>query len=456
MLARDAIRVHRPIVPSEYYGSDPELLPSGLSPSMPPASLFWLVALLLAAGTVTALVWPLLRARPNVSPPDEGAATDVYRDQKRQLDNELAAGAITRAERDAQLDEIAARLGAELAAPLPAAANASPRTSYVAALILVAAIPATALVLYATFGSPAALTSATEANAHPAMSPEQVVAMVDKLAARMKEHPEDPTGWRLLARAYAALGRFPDAIAAFKEAAERGPADATLFADWADALAMHNQSLQGEPSQLIARALAIDPRQPKALSLAATAALERKDYGVAIDEWRKLKAQFPAGSDEAKEIDSMIAEAGAARQRAPTRPGAAAGSTSAPAASDSAGTAAAGVSAITGRVALDPKLRDRVSANDTLFVFARAVNGPRMPLAVLRATAGELPRNFTLDDSMAMAPAARLSGASDVVVEARISKTGSATPSPGDLQGKSGAVKPGAQDVSIVIDDVVR
>jgi cytochrome c-type biogenesis protein CcmH len=422
---------------------------------MTPAPLFWLVALLLAAGTVTALVWPLLRARPNVSPLDEGAATDVYRDQKRQLDDELAAGAITRAERDAQLDEIAARLGAELAAPLPAAAQASPRTSYVAALILVAAIPATALVLYATFGSPGALTGATEASARPAMSQEQVVAMVDKLGARMKEHPEDPTGWRLLARAYAALGRYPDAIAAFKEAAERGPPDATLFADWADALAMHNQSLHGEPSQLIARALAIDPRQPKALSLAATAALERKDYGVAIDEWRKLKAQFAPGSEEAKEIDSMIAEATAARQGGVMSPGAKGGGNATPA-TGAATTANAGDTAIAGRVALDPKLRDRVSANDTLFVFARAVNGPRMPLAVLRTTAGELPRDFTLDDSMAMAPAARLSGANEVVVEARISKSGSATPSSGDLQGKSGVVKPGAQDVSIVIDDIVR
>jgi cytochrome c-type biogenesis protein CcmH len=424
---------------------------------MPPAPLFWLVALLLAVGTVTALVWPLLRARQNASSVDEAAATDVYRDQKRQLDDELAAGAITRAERDAQLDEIAARLGAELAAPLPAAVQASPRTSYVAALILVAAIPATALVLYATFGSPGALTGATQASAQPAMTQEQVVAMVDKLAARMKEHPEDPTGWRLLARAYAALGRFPDALAAFREAAERGPPDAALFADWADAQSMHNQSLQGEPSKLIARALAIDPRQPKALSLAATAALERKDYGVAIDEWRKLKAQFTSGSEEAKEIDSMIAEASAARQGGAMAPGAKGGGSAAPAAAAGAATIGnTAETAIAGRVSLDPKLRNRVAANDTLFIFARAVNGPRMPLAVLRTTAGELPRNFTLDDAMAMAPTARLSGASEVIVEARISKSGSATPSPGDLQGKSAVVKPGAQDVSVVIDDVVR
>jgi len=424
---------------------------------MPPAPLFWLVALLLAAGTVAALVWPLLRTRTDASLVDEGGATDVYRDQKRQLDEELAAGAITRAERDAQLDEIAARLGAELAVPLRAATNASARASYVAALILVAAIPAMALALYATFGSPGALTSATEASARPAMTQEQVVAMVDKLAARMKEHPEDPTGWRLLAHAYAALGRFPEAIAAFKEAAERGPPDAPLFADWADALAMHNQSLQGEPSQLIARALAIDPRQPKALSLAATAALERKDYGVAIDEWRKLKAQFAPGSEEAKEIDSMIAEASAARQGGAMSLGAKGGGNPAPAAAAGAASpASTAETAIAGRVSLDPKLRDRVAANDALFIFARAVNGPRMPLAVLRTTAGELPRNFTLDDSMAMAPTARLSSASEVVVEARISKTGSAMPSPGDLEGSSGAVKPGTHDVSILIDRLVR
>jgi len=434
---------------------------------MPPAPLFWVVALLLAAGTVATLVWPLLRARTGASAQGEGAATDVYRDQKRQLDDELAAGAVTRGERDAQLDELAARLGAELAAPVPERARASPRAPYIAALILVAVIPVSALMLYATFGSPGALREEAQANGQHAMSPEQVVAMVDKLAARMKEHPEDPTGWRLLARANAALGRYPEAIAAFNEAAVRGPADAALFADWADVLAMQNRSLQGEPSQLVARALEIDPAHPKALSLAATAALERKDYEGAIGEWRKLKMQFPAGSDEAKEVDAMIADADAARRGAPmspalgsatpgsaTQPGT--GSATPPTGGASAPATGAQASAITGRVSLDARLRDRVAANDTVFIFARAVNGSRMPLAILRTTVGELPREFTLDDSMAIAPSARLSGANDVVVEARISKTGSATPAPGDLQGTSGAVKPGAHGVSIVINDIVR
>ncbi|HLW11557.1 MAG TPA: c-type cytochrome biogenesis protein CcmI [Casimicrobiaceae bacterium] len=404
---------------------------------MPFASLFWLVALLLVAATVAALVWPLLRGRNTPLPEDDAAATNVYRDQKRQLDDELAAGVITRAERDAQLDELSARLGAELAVGTAPAARISPRSSYVAALILVAVIPASALLLYASFGSPGSLRTATPASEAPPMSQEQIVAMVDKLATRMKEHPEDPTGWRLLARAYASMGRFGESVAAFNEAAARAPADAPLLTDWADALAMQNQSLQGEASKLVARALALDPKYPKALALAATAALERKDYGGAIDEWRKLKLEFPPGGEEAKQIDAMIAEADAARNGAMT-------------------SASVDASAITGRVSLDPKLRDRVGAGDTLFIFARAVNGPRMPLAVVRTAANELPRDFRLDDSMAMTPAARLSAAGQVIVEARVSKSGSATPVPGDLQGTSAAVRPGAHDVSIAIDDVVR
>ena len=439
---------------------------------MPPAPLFWLVALLLVAATVAALVWPLLRNRGMPSQSGNGTVAEVYRDQKRQLDAELAAGAISYEERDAQLAELAARLGSEIAAEMPReAARSSPRAAYAAALILVAVIPASALLLYAAFGSPDSLRVAAQAGERAPPSHTEIVTMVDKLAVRMKEHPEDPTGWRLLARAQAALGRFPEAVAAFHEAASRSPEDASLLADWADALAMQNKSLAGEPSRLIARALALDPDHPKALSLAASAALERKDYATAIAQWRRLGAQFAPGSDEAKEVDAMIAEAQAAQRGAtPTAPLAAnaldAGANALDAGANAAGPGAnaaaprareaSPAAAITGRVALDPKLRARVAPSDALFIFARAAAGPRMPLAALRSTAGELPREFRLDDSMAMTPAARLSGAAEVVVEARISKSGNALPAPGDLQGASAPVRPGTGGVSIVINDVVR
>ena len=426
-------------------------------PSNAPATLsftplFWIVALLLVAAAVAALVWPLLSSRTARAPAaDDGASASVYRDQKRQLDDELGAGAITRAERDRQLDEIAARLGAELdaSAGTPSAPPRSTRASYVTALVLVAVIPVAALALYATFGNPALLQRQAESDERAPMSHEQIEAMVAKLATRMKERPEDPAGWRLLARAYTAMGRYADAVEAFIEAAKRSPEDASLLADWADALAMQKQTLQGEPSRLVERALALDPNHPKALSLAASAALERKDYDAAIAQWRRLKMQFPPGDAETREVDAMIAEAEAAKRGAP------AAAAADGAAGREASATAADAAAITGRVSLDPKLRERAAANDTLFVFARAVDGPRMPLAVARTTASALPYAFRLDDSMAMTPAARISAAGEVVVEARLSKTGGATPASGDLRGTSGPVKPGTRDVLIVINDVV-
>ncbi|HET9668072.1 MAG TPA: c-type cytochrome biogenesis protein CcmI [Casimicrobiaceae bacterium] len=425
---------------------------------MPPAPLFWLVALLLAAASVTALVWPLLRNRAREAIADDAAATDVYRDQKRQLDEELAAGAITHAERDAQVDELATRLSHELDERVATTPAPPARSSYVAALILVGIIPVAALALYATFGSPAALRAeaGTAATAESKMSAEEIDELVGKLAARMKERPEDPKGWELLARTYAALGRFDESVAAYKEAAARGAPDASLYADWADAVAMRNQSLGGEASQLIAQALALDPNHPKALALAATAALQRKDYAGAIADWRKLKAQLPPQSDEAKSIDAMIAEADAAQRGEGKPSGEATPAASASVSAKAANGSPAENSAITGRVSLDPKLRDRVEAGETLFIYARPASGSRMPLAVLRLPASDLPHDFRLDDSLAMTPAAKLSTASEVIVEARISKTGSATPASGDLRGTSGPLAPGAHDVLIVINDVVR
>jgi cytochrome c-type biogenesis protein CcmH len=450
---------------------------------MPSAPAFWLVALLMLAATVAALVWPLLRRRGAVRVETEAAATtDVYRDQKRQLDADWAAGAITRDERDRGLDELSSRLGAELARqPRAPAESASTRSSLIAALVVAAALPVTALALYAAFGAPDALRRTTTTDAGAPKSHDEIVAMVENLAARMKERPEDPTGWRLLARAYAAMGRFDESVAAFAQAATRGTEDASLLADWADALAMKQQSLQGEPARLIARALTLDPNHPKALSLAASAAFYRNDFDQAIAEWRKLQAQYAPGSDEAREVGAMIAEAETAKRggsAASAGPPTAAANAAPTAASNAAANAApnaaasgppniaanaaanadntAEASAITGSVSLDAKLRDRATAGDTLFIYARAPTGSRMPVAITRTTAGAWPREFRLDDSMAMTPAARLSNVPEVIVEARISKSGNAIPASGDLVGSSGAIRPGARGVSIVIADVVR
>jgi len=176
------------------------------------------------------------------------------------------------------------------------------------------------------------------------------------------------------------------------------------------------------------RKLALDPNNPKALALAGAVAFERKDYRTAVQYLERLERIEPADSPYAQEIRAGLAQA---RQLAGMADG-------------------AGVS---GTVSLAPSLKSRVAPDDTVFVFARAVDGPRMPLAVLRLRAKDLPARFTLDDSMAMSPQARLSGVSRVVVGARISKSGNAMPQAGDLQGLAPAVDVGASGVQVEIND---
>ena len=306
-----------------------------------------------------------------------------------------------------------------------------------------------------TFGpSPAEATAGTPpsqgAAAQPQVTREQIEAMVEKLAQRMKDRPDDAQGWMMLARAYSVLDRPADALPAYARAASLRPDDATTLADYADAIALRNGGHgDAQSDALLARALTLEPANPKALALAGTAAFDRADYAGAARQWQKLARALPPTDPEQSRIEASIAEA---RQRAglPATAEAAAPAGSSTAATAPTGTAAAD-SAITGTVALAPALAARADPDDTVFVFARAAQGPRMPLAVLRARVRDLPMSYRLDDSMAMAPSARLSGATQVVVGARVSKSGNAMPQAGDLTGESAPIAPGARGVAITI-----
>jgi cytochrome c-type biogenesis protein CcmH len=186
--------------------------------------------------------------------------------------------------------------------------------------------------------------------------------------------------------------------------------------------------LDGEPEQLLARALELEPTNLKALALAGTAAFARGDYAAAAARWEKMLPLVPPDSEEARSIQASVDEAKAFLKNAPLR----------------------------GMVRLAPQLKGKASPDDTVFIFARAAEGPAMPLAVLRRQVRDLPFAFSLDDTMAMAPGARLSGFPRVVVAARVSKSGNPAPQPGDLQGSSAPVANDADGVSVVIDSVVR
>ena len=396
---------------------------------------------------------PLARA-PRAAGPSLGEANlEVLRSQRREIEADAASGLLGAHERERALAELVDRARGELALPAEAAAVRAVRKPWATIAAVAVALPACAVGVYFAFGDPASL-QARPATAH--LDDAQIVAMVDSLAAKVRERPDDARGWALLARSMAALGRFDESAQAYDHLLGLTPGDAQVYADYADALAMaHGRSLAGKPYELARHALELDPRNAKALALAGTAALEAGDFPAAARYWRDLAAEMPPGSDDERQVLAMLDDlnqrATAAGKPLPQSPPA----TRAAASVGSGMVPSVGSGKVTGSVRLAPALAAKMAAGDTLFVFARAEAGSRMPLAVLRTTAASLPLEFSLDDSMAMSPMAKLSSASAVRVEARVSRSGSATPQAGDLAGASDVVKPGALGVKIVIDKVV-
>ncbi len=282
----------------------------------------------------------------------------------------------------------------------------------------------------------------------------RISGMVDRLAERLKTRPDDAEGWQMLGRSYATLGKHGQAIGAYETALRLRPNEPTLLAELAFSAAITNRRVGGADSaQLLQRALKLDPRNPKALALAGTLSLERKDYQGAVQYWEQLARNEPADSPLGRQIQASIAQArqlaGSQAALLPVADDALASITAPPA------PRAAAAGTVNGTVTLAPALLGRVSPDDTVFVFARAVNGSRMPLAVLRKQVKDLPLRFTLDDSLAMSPAAKLSSAANVVVGARISKSGKAGAQEGDLQGHLPAVALGTANLKLEISEVV-
>ena len=409
--------------------------------------MFWICAAGLVALALLFVLVPLLRRRTEARLVDSaGSNLSVLRDQVAELDAELAAGSIGAEQHGLARGELERRALEEAGAADTPAAPGARGTAWV----LGVAIPAFAIGVYLAIGNPRGIvgTGSPVADEQAQVTPGQVEEMVARLAQNLEKNPGNPEGWTLLGRTYGALGRFGDSARAYARASALLPRDAQLLADHADALAMaQDRKVGGEPLRLIQEALKLDPDNLKALALAGSEAFERRDFKAATDFWQRAARAAPPGSELAQAIEANIAEA---RTLGNVAPPVAAGPA---AAQGSPGSAAGGT--VGGRVTLSPALAAKVAPTDTLFVFARAAAGPRMPLAILRRSAGDLPTSFRLDDSMAMAPEMKLSNFGSVVIGARVSKSGNAAPQSGDLQGQSAPIKVGGGDIEIVIDQVV-
>ena len=409
-------------------------------------AVFWMLAALMTLVALAFVLVPLLRARPPAGRSAEEANLEALRGQRRELEADIATGVVPKEAREEVLAELVQRAEADLAASTSAASAPQGRKSWIPALLAAVGIPVIAFGIYAAIGAPLA----TDARVHAggAMDQKNVADLVDRLAQKVRERPDDARGWALYARSTASLGRYEESAKAYEHLMKLVPGDAQVMADYADVLGMvQGKSLAGRPLEIVKNALMIDPENQKALALAATATMDLGNYAESIGYWERLAKLIPPGSDDDKEVREVIAEL---RSRAGMPPAPVATAVAkAPAAAPGPGKTVSGV------VTVAPEIASKIASTDTLFVFARAEGGPRAPLAVLRGTAKQLPLVFALDDTMAMSPQWSLSKASDLRIEARVSKSGNALPQPGDLMGTSAVVKPGAKDVRIVLDKVL-
>lgn len=411
-------------------------------------TLFMAIAVCMVLAALAIIIVPLLRSSRRTA--RQGQDLMVLADGLRELDAERAAGDMGAPEYErARLDLERQALQSQQAADINV--EGSLRANWGVALVTAIALPLLAGGLYLSIGQPGTLkpgaAQVAQVNGDDAHAPDD--AAVAALQARLAKDDKDVEGWVLLARSYFQMRRVDDALNAYRKATTLVADNPDLWVEYANTLAIaHNRDLSGEPTQMVERALKIDPNNFNALAFAGLAAFQRDDRAVALQYWERLKTLLPPGSEDNKRIDELIARAGgnvvAAGQ----------GSAQTPSTQLTA-VAPAGAVAIHGTVALNSALASQVAAADTLFIYARAPEGPPMPLAAVRAQATGWPVSFTLDDSSAMVAERALSKFPHVNLIARISRTGSPAAQPGDIEGSIDNVALGSKNVRIVLDRVV-
>ena len=422
-------------------------------------TLFWIACAVLLIVALPFVVLPLWHsAGGNTAGNDkeiqrDAANLEILRDQSAELDADLRDGLLTQDAYEQGKRELQARLLEEVnVAEQPA--RPPHRSARMLAIMLAVLLPLFSVLLYLTIGNTKALLPQPEVAVGGDFGIIRSEAKLQELEKKLAQQPENPDGWVVLARSYTELQRFPDAVRAYAQLVKLVPGEAHIWASYADVYAMsNNQSLLGEPTIFLNKALELDSNNTMALALAGSAAMERGDYPAAITHWTKLADLMPQDNPELKMIRDGIQQA---RNFLALQKGGKEKLAKLPSDKAPGKVADNPASTITGRVSLSPSLAGKASPTDTVFIFVRNVEGSKTLIAALRKEVKDLPLQFVIDESMVMQPKMKLSGFGKVEVVARVAISGNPVGQPGDLQGSTGAIKPGDKDVNIAIDQVMK
>lgn len=382
---------------------------------------FWIFAIALIALALVILLLPLLRAA-RAQPDDQRQQQNIQiaREKKQQLETQLADGDIDQAGFDSAYLDLQNALALELDSGVRQQQETRGRWM---AFVVLLAVPVASVALYLTLGeyrvieNPELVRAAPPAQtaAAPQMSLEE---METRLKQRLRENPEDAEGWFMLGRTMMTSQRFDEAVAAYQRSHDLLSDEPGIMFALADALAMQNNgNLQGEPEELVQRGLKLAPRFPNGLWLAGMAAEQRQDFRGAHRYWTQLLPLITDNPESTSEIKNLLASL---EQRNPEL-------------ATATSTAASGGGSIQVAVDISAELRARASPEVSVFVYAKAMQGPPMPLAVKKMQLKDLPASLALSDADAMMPALKLSSFDQVVVGARVSFSGNPVAQSGDF-----------------------
>jgi len=417
-------------------------------------TLFWTISAALLLLAIIFLMVPLWRKSSSSNEVLRDTANlGILRDQSEELETDLRNGLLSQEAYEQGKLELQKRLLEEVKITEQPVVKVPRNPNKVLAIVLAIALPLFTIPTYLEVGNTKAMLPLEQQNAAANDSLLTTEEELQELASDLEDDP-DANGWYRLASSYIALKRYEEGAKAYEELLKLVPDEAQLWANYADVYAMaHGKTLQGpEVAKMLETALDLDPNNITALALSGSVGMERGDYVVALTNWQKLFGLLPPNSRDSENFKISIERA---RNLLAAQPGGKEILAKMPFDPSNQQASANPAAAITGKVTLSASLLDKASPNDTVFILARAAQGPKMPLAVFRKQVKDLPMEFTLDDTMAMRPELKLSGFEQVVVVARVSKSGTPMAQSGDLEGLSSAIKPGTKDLQVVIDKVV-
>ena len=400
--------------------------------------LFVIIALGIALCVAAIFLWVLLREKKPVTQASQANANaKVYRDQILDLDREHDSGHISDEEWQQSRDELSLRLLEDTSAvDDPAAKTEKP--AIWTAVVLAVALPLGSMAMYMWVGQPEAL-NPLALKTPDQVDPKDLTKMAQTLAEKLQDKPDNLQGWVMLGRTYRTLENFDAALRAYDSALKLSDDD-DLKLERIEVIAMQRQGqFEGEPWNVIREVLQRDPQHFGALLTAGSASYAEGKFADALKYWEQARKPLDANNPDLEGLESAIATV---RERLGMPP------------AKATPAATSGLN-VTGQVNLSASLKSKASPNDVVFIYATPANGDRMPLAIFKTTVSQLPFNFTLDDSTAMAPDRKLSAAGEVMVKVRVTKSGNAMPQSGDLSGSLGPVKVGAKGLKLEIKDQI-